>query len=391
MSGMMTGRQRVLAALDHQEPDRVPIDFGSTWITTIHADAYEQLKRHFGVDSPTVIMERMQQACFVDERILQRLDVDTRGVFAGPPELARNQWVELPDNCFRDAWGVTWQKPPSSYYYDMIQPALPGDITVSDLRNHPWPEPHDPGYTRGLRERVEAQRASTDCALVLNVSIYPVQCSQFIRGFEAWFLDMAAEPKLVGFLFDLLTDIMMGTVGDVLAEVGDLVDVVSISDDIGMQDRTTVSPQMYRRLIKPRQARAFRFIHDRTPALLMYHTCGSVHAIMDDLIEIGVDALNPVQTNAANMDPTRLKSEFGHRISFWGGIDSARVLPWGTPAQVREEVRRVIRLLGPGGGYILNSVHNIQPGVPVENLLAMIGAAREFGNYPVDLKRGRQI
>ena len=303
----MTGRERVLAALAHQEADRVPVDLGSTWITTIHSAAYERLKGHFGVDSPTVIMERMQQVCFVDERILQRLQVDTRGVFAGPPELECNQGEELSGNSFRDAWGVTWAKPPSSYFYDMVQPALPGTITVSDLRNHPWPDPHDPGYTRGLRERVKAQRAGTDCALVLNVSIYPVQCRQFIRGFEDWFLDMAAEPKLMAILFDLLTDMMMGTVGDVLAEVGDLVDVVSVSDDIGMQDRTTVSPEMYRRQIKPRQARAFRFVHDHTPAPLMYHTCGSVYAIMDDLIEIGVDALNPVQTTAGKMDAARLK------------------------------------------------------------------------------------
>jgi uroporphyrinogen decarboxylase len=384
----MTGRARVLAALAHREPDRVPVDFGSTWITTIHVDAYERLKRHFGLDSPTAVMERMQQVCFVDERILRHLDIDTRGVFAGLPELACNQAVELPGNHFRDAWGVTWQKPASSYYYDMVQPALPGNVNISDLLNHPWPEPHDPGYTRGLRERVKVQRASTDCALVLNISIYPVQCSQFIRGFEDWFLDMAAEPKLMGVLFDLLTDIMLGTVGDILSEVGDLVDVVSVSDDIGMQDRTTVSPEMYRRLIKPRQARAFRMVHDRTPAPLMYHTCGSVYAIMEDLIEIGVDALNPVQTDAAYMDPPRLKTEFGHHISFWGGIDSSRTLPWGTPAHVRGEVRRVIRTLGPGGGYILNSVHNIQPGVPVENLLAMFEAAREYGSYPLNGGQG---
>jgi uroporphyrinogen decarboxylase len=272
----------------------------------------------------------------------------------------------------------------------MVQPALPGSITISDVRSHPWPDPHDPGYTRGLRQRVEAQRAATDCALVLNVSIYPVQCSQFMRGYEDWFLDMAAEPKLMGFLLDLLTDIMQATVGDVLAEVGDLVDVVLISDDIGMQDRTTVSPAMYRRLIKPRQARAFRFIHDHTPAPLLYHTCGSVYAIIDDLIEIGVDALNPVQVTAANMDPARLKEEFGDRISFWGGIDSARILPWGTPSQVRDEVRRIIGSLGPGGGYVLNSVHNIQPSVPVDNLLAMFEAAREFGAYPLVNRRGQQ-
>jgi uroporphyrinogen decarboxylase len=179
-------------------------------------------------------------------------------------------------------------------------------------------------------------------------------------------------------------------VGDVLDEVGELVDVVSVSDDVGMQDRTTVSPEMYRRLIKPSQARAFRTIHERTPAPLMYHTCGSVYAIMNDLIEIGVDALNPVQTDAANMDASRLKREFGHRISFWGGINSSRVLPWGTPHQVRDEVDGVIGALAPGGGYILNSVHNIQPGVPVENLLTMFAAARELGAYPLSRGQGAQ-
>jgi uroporphyrinogen decarboxylase len=378
----MTGRERVLAALAHQEPDRVPVDFGSTWITTIHAEAYERLKQHFGVDSPTVIMERMQQVCFVDERILERLEVDTRGVFAGAPELERNKGTELPGNRFRDAWGVTWGKPPSSLYYDMVEPALPARINMSDLRQHNWPEPHDPGYTRGLRERVKVQRDSTDCALVLNVSVYPVQCSQFLRGFEDWFLDMAAEPRLMGYLMELLTDLMLGTVGDVLDEVGELVDVVSVSDDIGMQDRTTVSPDMYRRLIKPCQVRAYRFIHDRTSAPLMYHTCGSVYAILDDLIEVGVDALNPVQTSAANMEAERLKAEFGDRISFWGGIDSSYVLPRGTTGEVRDEVRRVISILGQGGGYVLNSVHNIQPDVPLENLLAMFQAARESGAYP---------
>jgi len=379
----MTGRERVLTALAHCEPDRVPIDFGSTWITTITIPAYERLKSHFGLESETILMERMQQVCMVDERILEILDVDTRGVFYGPPELANNQWVELSDDRYRDCWGITWQKPPTSYYYDMVKPALGGEITLSDVINHPWPDPHDPGYTRGLRDRVKRQRESTDCALVLNISVWFVQCSQFIRGFEDWFIDMVAQPRLMEALFDLLVDIMVATVGDVLAEVGDLVDVVSVSDDVGTQDRTVVSPEMYRRLIKPRQAKAFAYIHEQTEAPLMYHTCGSVYEIMEDLIEIGVDALNPVQTTAAKMEPQRLKEEFGDWISFWGGIDSHRVLPWGTKEEVKEEVYKVIHTLGPGGGYILNSVHNIQPNVSMENLLAMFEAAREYGRYPL--------
>ncbi|MFQ6001359.1 MAG: uroporphyrinogen decarboxylase family protein, partial [Anaerolineae bacterium] len=354
----MTGRERVLTALAHREPDRIPIDFGSTWITTITISAYERLKEHLGLESETILMERMQQVCMVDERILEIFDVDTRGVFYGPPELECNQWVELSDGRYRDAWGITWQKPSTSYYYDMVKPALGGEITFSDVINHPWPDPHDPGYTRGLRDRVKKQRESTDCALVLNLSVWFVQCSQFIRGFEDWFVDMVAQPRVMETLFDVLVDIMLATIGDVLAEVGDLVDVVSVSDDVGTQDRTVVSPEMYRRLIKPRQAKAFAYIHERTEAPLMYHTCGSVYDIMGDLIEIGVDALNPVQTTAAKMEPERLKGEFGDRISFWGGIDSHRVLPWGTKEEVKEAVCRIIHTLGPGGGYILNSVHN---------------------------------
>jgi len=379
----MTGRERVLTALAHREPDRVPIDFGSTWITTITIPAYERLKSHFALESETILMERMQQVCMVDERILEILDVDTRGVFYGPPELERNQWVELSDDRYRDCWGITWHKPPTSYYYDMVKPALGGEITLSDVINHPWPDPHDPGYTRGLRDRVKKQRENTGCALVLNISVWFVQCSQFIRGFEDWFIDMVAQPRLMEALFDLLADIMVATVGDVLAEVGNLVDVVSVSDDVGTQDRTVVSPEMYRRLIKPRQAKAFAYIHECTEAPLMYHTCGSVYEIMEDLIEIGVDALNPVQTTAAKMEPQRLKEEFGDRISFWGGIDSHRVLPWGTKEEVKEEVNKVIHTLGPGGGYILNSVHNIQPNVSIENLFAMFEAAREYGRYPL--------
>jgi len=145
-----------------------------------------------------------------------------------------------------------------------------------------------------------------------------------------------------------------------------------------------VSPEMYRRLIKPRQAKAFAYIHERTEAPLMYHTCGSVYDIMEDLIEIGVDALNPVQTTAARMEPERLKGEFRDRISFWGGIDSHRVLPWGTKEEVKEEVHEVIHTLGPGGGYVLNSVHNIQPNVPLENLFAMFEAAKKYGRYPLE-------
>ena len=381
--GTMSSRERVLAALAHREPDRVPVDFGSTWITTITIPAFERLKAHFGIDSETIVMEQSQQVCMVDERILQALNVDTRGVFYGAPDKERNQYVWLSENVYRCPWGVTWHKPPSSYYYDMLKPALGGDITLGDVMAHPWPDPHDPGYTRGLRERVQRQRESTDRALVLNLSIWVLQCSQFVRGFDDWFVDLVQQPRLMEAILDAITESLLGVVEDVLDEVADLVDVVSVSDDMGHQDRTCVKPELYRKLIKPRHARLMEAIKLRTTAPVMFHTCGSVYDLLDDLIEMGVNALNPVQTDAARMEPARLKRNYGDRLSFWGGIDAMRVLPYGTAQDVEREVRDKIAAFGPGGGYILNPIHNIQPNVPIENILTLFEAAQEFGRYPV--------
>jgi uroporphyrinogen decarboxylase len=379
----VNGRERVLAALAHREPDRVPIDLGSTYVTTIAVRKYEELKQHLGIEAETQIMDRMQQVCVVDERVLQHFEIDTRGVFVGPPELESNQSVELGENKYRDAWGTTWHRPPSSYYYDLLKPPLAGEISTNDIIRHKWPNPEDPGYTRGLRDRVRAQRDSTDCALVLNLSVWVVHCSQFVRGFEDWFVDLVAQPRLMTVLLDAITESLLGVIERVLDEVGDLVDVIAVADDLGHQDRPCMRPEMYRRLVKPRHSRLMESIKARADAPVMWHTCGSVYELLDDLIGIGVNALNPVQTNAANMEPERLKRQYGDRLAFWGTIDTSRALPFGTPLDVEEEVQSKISVFAPGGGYILSPVHNIQPNVPLENVLAMFNAAWKHGRYSV--------
>lgn len=387
----MTPRQRVLGALNHQETDRVPIDLGSTWITTTTTPFYERLKRHFGVDSPTEPMERNMQVCKVDEGILQALHVDTRFVCYNAPELERNQSVELEEGLYRDPWGIEWIKPLTSFYYDLYKPPLGGEITISDIIHHPWPEPNDPGYTRGLRERVETMRSETECALVLNLSLWVLQCSQNVRGYEDWFVDLVRSPQLIECIADCLTESMLGPLESVTQAIGDLVDVISVSDDIGHQDRLCMSPQTYRRIFKPRHARMMEAIKSRSTAPVMWHTCGSVWDVLDDLIEIGVDSLNPVQTTAKRMEPDRLKQAFGDRLSFWGGIDTMRVLNRGSADEVRREVRYKIDCLAPRGGYILNPIHNVQPDVPVENLLVMIEEALQYGRFPLgqDPARGK--
>ncbi|HSB89490.1 MAG TPA: uroporphyrinogen decarboxylase family protein [Anaerolineales bacterium] len=362
----------------------MPIDLGSAWITTTTIPFYERLKRHFGIDRPTELMERNMQVCHIDEEILRRLSVDTRFVSYNAPESPSNQSVELGEGHYRDPWGIEWRKPPTSFYYDLHKAPLAGEITKQDVMNHPWPEPDDPGFTRGLRPRVEAMRAATECALVLNLSLWVLQCSQNVRGYEDWYVDLATQPALLEVLADCLTESMLGPLEAVTAEVGDLVDVISVSDDIGHQDRLCMSPATYRRVFKPRHARMMQAIRDRSSAPVMWHTCGSVVDVIDDLAEIGVDCLNPVQTTAARMDPESLKTTFGDRMGFWGGIDTVRVLNHGSADDVRREVRAKIGALAPAGGYILNPTHNVQPDVPVENLLTMIEAGLEYGAYPLD-------
>ena len=185
----MNSRERVLTALAHEEPDRVPVDFGGTTCSSITLPAYKRLKKYLGIEAPDIIMDRMMQPVIVDERILGLFHIDTSPILRNPPELDRNKDVQIDEITYRDRWGVTWHKPPESDYYDMIKPALPGPITIQDVINHPWPEPHDPGYTRGLRERVLKERASTDRALILNIAGGVLQTSQFVRGFEDWFID----------------------------------------------------------------------------------------------------------------------------------------------------------------------------------------------------------
>lgn len=378
----MTSRQRVLAALSHQEPDRVPIDFGGSRCSSIHVANYERLKHRFGIDRPNIIADRMMQCVQVDEQILDRFEVDTRLLSPGAPDGAPD--VELDEFSYRDEWGVTRSKPPGSYWYDLRESPLVGEINLQDIVCYRWPDPSDPGRTRGLRKRAMELRNKGDYALVLNVTIGVMHISQYLRGFQDWYMDMALDKPKVGALMDAILETTMEIARRVLMEVGDLVDIVFTGDDLGAQSGPQISPATYREVVKPRHARFFDLIHEICPhAKVALHSCGSIYLLLDDLIDAGVDVINPIQVRARDMDPARLKREYGDRLSFWGGIDSQDVLPNGSPSDVEAEVRRRILEMAPGGGYMIAAVHNVQPDVPTENLLAMFDAAREMGWYPL--------
>ena len=377
----LSHRERVIKALSHQEPDRVPFDLGSTANSSIHLLGYQKLKAHFGVEAEDTIIHKMMQTVAVHEPILQALDIDLRYVGYGASE--KRPDIPVGEDGYQDEWGVVRRKPPSSLYYDLVKSPLAGSITIQDIVNFPWPDPTDPGYTRGLRDRLLHYRENTDYAIALRLPSVFVHVTQYLRGFEDWFLDLAADKKLAGALFDAVTEQNTAMAEEMLKVGGDLADVVCTSDDMGFQTGPMVSPELYRELFKPRHKKFFDTVKKNTSAFVHFHCCGSIYKLLDDFIELGVDVIHPVQVAAKDMDSGILAPEFGDRLSFWGGVDTQRVLPKGTTEEVKAEVRRRIRDFAPGGGFILGAVHDIQPDVPVENIIAMYEAGREYGRYPI--------
>jgi len=350
------------------------MDLGTTRFTGMVESAYEKLRGHLGVGEPGPLIDRMQQLVQPDERVLERLGVDARAFSQGAPERVGD--AELGGHRYRDEWGVVRRRPPGCHYYELDTCPLAGEISAETIARHPWPDPADPGIVRGLRERAERLR-QTGYAVIYNARFNLVHTTQYLRGFEDWYLDLGADHDLFTALMQAVWEVLAELNRRTLSQVGDLIDIVAYGDDIGLQDRPVCALPLYRKLIRPFQERTVETIRAHTRAKILYHTCGSVYRYIEDFIGIGIDALNPIQVTAKDMDPGRLKREFGGRIAFWGGIDSQRVLPHGSPGEVRAEVRRIFELMGAGGGWVLSAVHNIQPDVPAENVCALFEAGRE--------------
>ncbi len=379
----MTSRERVLAALNHQEPDRVPVDLGQAVGDGITLTAYGNLLQHLRIDETIQVKDKRGQTARVSEAVLQRLRVDVRGIGLSGPENWKDVWLD--DRTYQDEWGVVRTMPPGSFYYDLIKAPFAEADSVAALDRHRWPDPHDPGRTRGLREKARQLHRDTQYAVILDVNCsFFLRCCE-LRGWENFYIDLVANTEFAEALMDRFLAFRLTVAERALQEAGGNFDIVMVtSDDLGANDRPLISPAIYRSLIKPRQKRTFDFIKARTGAKLYYHTDGAISPFLPDFVELGVDVLNPVQVSAAGMgDTKKLKQEFGDTLTFWGAIDTHRVLPYGSPETVREEVRRRIADLGPGGGYVVCPVHNIQPEVPPANVIAMYDAAFELGSYPL--------
>lgn len=382
----MTSRERLLAALNHQTPDRVPIDLGGNQ-TGIHKFAYQALLEHLGIEDELVIMDPVQQLARPCEAVLQRFHVDTRYVAAGAASdftggiVANHRegrlWHDLTDE-----FGVRWSMPDDQPYYMDITHHPLARATIEQLRDYPFPKGDDPGRFEGLRQRALAIASGTPCAVVSGISGVVYEICWYMRGLEQWLVDIIERPDFCAALLDQTLKFWMDWFRVFLDEVGDLVDVIMIGDDLAGQKGPMFNPHFYRKLVKPRQKELVQYIRSRTEAKIWYHTCGSCAQYIPDLLDNGIDVLNPVQISAAGMDPAGLKARFGQRLTFWGGaIDAQHVLPSATPQTVREHVRRNLETWKPGGGYVFNNVHNIQAGVPAENIVAMFDAAYEYGFY----------
>ena len=367
-------RQRVLDALAHVQPARVPVDIGGSNVTTIVDTAYERLKTHLGIRAPTAYISRRARQSALDEETLERLGSCVRPLFLGRPDQAGH---ERTDGTIVDEWGVGWRA--AGGHYNPVESPLSG-ADPSGLDAFGWPDPDDPGRYRDLAEQAGRLREDGRYATVLSLPVAVVHLSQYLRGYDEFLMDLVADPGFAEDLMGRVMEVYMRIVDNAVTAVGDRVDVVSFGDDVGFQDRPMVRPEVYRRLIKPHHAAVIERIKRVTGASVMFHTCGAVRDLIPDFIEIGVDALNPVQVSAAGMgDTAALKREFGADLAFWGAIDTQHVLPFGSTDDVREEVRRRIGDLAAGGGFVLAAVHDIQDDVPPENLLAMADAAAALG------------
>lgn len=377
----MESRERVLRAVNLEEPDRVPIDIGGP-VASITKIAYDNLTSYLGMKMPeSVVRDTMQQLVYIDERILKDFGVDTRHIQLNPPR--KDEIKQISEDCFINEFGITLKK--VGYFFEIVGNPLSEAVSDEDIENHPWPKPHE-GRTKGLGEKARElyEEGYAVVADAFTGGIFEVP--QWLRGFRQFYYDLAANPEISNALLDKMLEIHKGFWDAYLDEVGDYVQIVCLGDDYGMQDRMLISPNMFRERIKPRVKELYSFIKRKAKVKIFHHSCGSIRPIIGDLAEMGVDILNPVQPRAKGMISEEIKKEHGDKLCFHGGVDIQHVLPKGSPKEVEEEAKRRIKAFAPSGGYIAAPAHNIQPDVPPQNIVALYKAVHKYGKYPLNLE-----
>jgi uroporphyrinogen decarboxylase len=381
----MTHRERVLATMRHEEPDRVPLDLGSTLVTGITKKAYINLAKALGEETGEIeLCDTIQQLPYLSGNIIERLDVDIRGLI--PSFGRKNPKVE--DNgdsySFTDEWLVKWEMPKGSLYFNIVDSPFAAGISEKAIDDLPWPDPTDESLFDGLAEQAKEYYEAGYAIIVENICAGVFEMCCRVRGAEQFYMDMAMNPDIACKLMDKFVDIKIRYYEAAAKIFGEYVQFVREVDDVAGQESLLMSPQMYREMIKSRHKMLFdaqkRCFPE--PFYVFLHSDGAIYDIIPDMIEAGVDVLNPVQITAKGMNAEKLKSEYGNDLCFWGGgIDTQHVLPNATCAEVRANVKERVSTFAPGGGFIFGTVHNIQDDVPAENMLAMFEAFDELKHY----------
>lgn len=372
----MTSRERVLRTLNHQEVDKVPVDFGGTVVTCTDYYAHKKLRAYYNLeDEEDPIIDYSMGTVEPCEALKVKFESDFRrvGLNVGVPDIV--------DGIYENGFGNRLKRAEPHLYFDTIYHPL-ADAELADLDHMKLPDPDDRSLYTGLKDRARDLYENSTYAIVADFGVPGFyETSQKLRGYENISCDLLIDQEFVRALYDRLFELQKRYFKNYLDQVGKYVQVIGYADDLGMQDRPQMSPEIYREVVKPYHKKIFRFIHEQADVKILLHSCGDIFPLIDDLIDAGVDILNPVQVRAREMEPEALKRSFGDRVCFWGGIDEQYILPFGTEEEIEAEVERMIRIMGQGGGYVLGPGHNIQEDTRPESIAAMYRAAKKYRAY----------
>ncbi len=398
----MTSRERIITSLKHRQPDKIPVDLGGMDSTGITAAAYNKLKKYLVMETGrTRVYDPYQQVAVVERDVLEVIGADVIGIF---PEPERWKVSKLPDGSFCEVperWNavtmpdgsqqvvvdekIIAKRPAGSWYFEPADYPLAEaksireiESNISVFENFDWPFFVDETIEQ-VGKKAKHLYETTDFALMGNFAVHIFMGGQILRGFEQFMVDLVLEPKIAECIMDNLVRSYIKRFEKYNTHVGPYVQIVNVNDDLGTQESLQVSPETYRKLIKPYQKKLYQFIKEKFDGYLFLHSDGSIYDIIPDLIDIGVDIINPVQFSAKNMELKKLKKEFGKYITFWGGgCDTQHILPYADIQTIKEHVKKCIETLSPSGGFVFCQIHNIQPDVPPENIMAMYEAVKEY-------------
>lgn len=402
----MNHRERVLTVLRHEEPDRVPIDLGATQVSGILAIAYQKLREYLRLEPGiTKVMDVYQQTALVEDDIYERFGLDTYPIFQEPNEwrdgyLANGAKAKFPakfkpeiqpdgSQIVYDSNGtISLKMPAGGHYFDFVHAPLRDATSIKEIETcmeeiekNDEPEHLDKDYQE-IAAKAKRLLDETDYLLTGYFGGHIMYTAQYLRGWDTFLTDLLINQKFAEALMEKLVEAHLKRFDRFASTIGKYVHVVEFDEDLGMQDRPIMRPSLYRKMLKPYQKKMFEYAKSNCDAYILYHSDGAISPFFPDLIEMGIDIVNPIQISADGMDPKQLKKDFGKDITFWGGTcNTQTTLPFGTEAEVIEEVKRNIDDLAPAGGFVFAPIHNIQVGVPPENIVALFETGRNYGKY----------